>query len=53
MKENRFTVRMPEETRTMIKYIAKIYKTSESEALRILVQRGLKTMLPENLHSKE
>ena len=53
MKENRFTVRMPEETRTIMKYIAKNYNISESEALRILVQRGLKTMLPENLYSKE
>jgi predicted DNA-binding protein len=49
IKDERFTVRLPDKTRTIIQWLAQHYNKSESEMVRVLLERGLRTLLPADL----
>ena len=48
-KDERFTVRLPDKTRTILQWLAQHYNKSESEMVRVLLERGLRTLLPADL----
>ena len=49
IKDERFTLRLPDNTRTILQWLAQHYSKSESEMVRVLLERGLRTLLPADL----
>jgi len=52
IKDERFTLRLPDHTRKTLQWLAGHYHKSESEMVRVLVERGLQTLLPAELVEK-
>jgi len=48
-KEERITIRIPGSTRTMVDLLAERYETSNSEIIRVLVEKGIMSLLPPRL----